>query len=104
MPKAQKDPENDPKVLRLKIEKLEKTIEMQNRLISVLREMPGCKDAKIPMEDPQKEPQEGIAPDAAATKAKKATSQVQAGARHEVQSGSAGTRSDDQTKRVRTGG
>src|SRR6185437_5953 len=38
-----KDPESDPKVLRKKIEALEKTVAMQDRLIAILREMPGCK-------------------------------------------------------------
>src|SRR5690606_21934758 len=43
-----KDPENDPKILKQRIVELEKKVWAQERLISILREMPGCKDAKIP--------------------------------------------------------
>ena len=98
-----KSPENDPQELRKMIVKLERTVAMQDRLISVLREMPGCKDAKIPMEDPQEGmTPEGMPQDAAATRAaKKATGQVPAGARHEAQSNSNGTGSPDHAKRVR---
>ena len=44
--------EDDPKKLKKKIAELEIIIERQNRLITVLRTMPGCHDASIPMEEP----------------------------------------------------
>lgn len=58
-------PEEDPKVLKARIAELEKLVATQNRLISVLREMPGCRDATIPMEETPSEisaqsPTEGI--------------------------------------------
>lgn len=86
------NPEEDPKKLQKKIAELEKHIAMQDRLISVLREMPGCRDASIPMEaevpkapvQTRKEPQEHAAPPpAAATTTKKGKAAVPTGARHE---------------------
>lgn len=96
-----KDPENDPKILRERIAKLEKQVWAQERLISILREMPGCKDAKIPMETPEVHPsQEGTKPDAK-SQTKKTTSPIPAGVRHEGQPDRAGTQTEDLAKRTR---
>jgi hypothetical protein len=52
-PKSRKNPEesmnpaDNPKELRKKIAELEKTIAMQDRMIAVLREMPGCRDVRL---------------------------------------------------------
>ena len=43
-------PNEDPKALLKKIQKLEEVIRQQEMLIQVLRTMPGCKDVTIPME------------------------------------------------------
>jgi hypothetical protein len=40
-------PENDVKALLKKIAELERTIEMQSRLIAIFREMPGCRTASL---------------------------------------------------------
>lgn len=50
------DPSEDPKTLRKRIVDLERTIAMQDRLIAVLREMPGCREVQTPEPQP---PQEG---------------------------------------------
>ena len=39
------DPTDDPKMLRKKIAELEKVVATQERLIAILREMPGCREA-----------------------------------------------------------
>jgi len=44
------NPEDDPKILRKRIAELEKKVEMQDRLIAVLRMMPGCHDVELPKE------------------------------------------------------
>jgi hypothetical protein len=44
--------EDDPKKLKKKIAELEIIVERQNHLIAILRTMPGCHDASIPMEKP----------------------------------------------------
>lgn len=49
------NPNEDPKALQKKIKELEETIRRQDLLIAVLRSMPGCRDAKIPMEEDQEE-------------------------------------------------
>lgn len=88
------DPQEDPKKLQKRILELEQQIRNQDRLISVLREMPGCRDASIPMEEPlqlettRKEPQAN-----AGTKAKKGKTAVPTGARHEGGPNSPGGRS-----------
>lgn len=99
-------PENNPRLLRKRIEELERTVNMQDRLISVLREMPGCRDAKIPMEtETEVTPQGGVSTDAISAKtAKKAAGPAPTGARHEVQSGGNGARPEDIAKRVRPSG
>ena len=99
------NPEHDPRILRKRIEALEKTVSMQERLISILREMPGCRDAKIPMETEVQPPHQGeTTADASPAKtAKKATGLVPTGARHDVQSGGGGARPEDLAKRVRQG-
>lgn len=97
------NPEEDPKKLQKKIAELQKHIAMQDRLISVLREMPGCRDASIPMEETlvgslttRKEP-----PVHATTPAKKAAlpqkskTPVPTGARSESRSNPSGGRSGD---------
>jgi hypothetical protein len=94
-------PENNPRLLRQRIEELEKTISMQERLIAVLREMPGCRDAKIPMETDTETPSQGASDAISAKQAKKATGPTPTGARHEVQPGGGGTRTEDPAKRVR---
>lgn len=47
--------EIDPKKLMKRIAELEKTVADQDRLIAVLRMMPGCRDVSIPMEEPLEE-------------------------------------------------
>ena len=42
--------EEDPKYLMKRIAELERTVAMQDRLISILREMPGCKQVGLPEE------------------------------------------------------
>ena len=42
--------EENPKALKKRIAELEKQVMMQERLISILREMPGCKQVKLPQE------------------------------------------------------
>ena len=49
------NPNEDPKALLKKIKELEETVRRQDLLIAVLRSMPGCRDAKIPMEEDQVE-------------------------------------------------
>jgi len=49
------NPNEDPKALLKKIKELEETVRRQDLLIAVLRSMPGCRDAKIPMEEDQLE-------------------------------------------------
>ena len=48
-------PNEDPKALLKKIKELEENLRRQDLLIAVLRSMPGCRDAKIPMEEDQEE-------------------------------------------------
>ena len=99
-----KDPENDPQALRKRIEELEKTVSMQERLISVLREMPGCRDAKIPMETPEERvTQEGIKLNAAKPSTQKTKGPIPTGARHEALSGGNETGTEDSAKRSRPG-
>lgn len=64
------DPSEDPKTLRRRIAELERTIAMQDRLIAVLREMPGCREVQTP-EPPlpkggkgARKPKKGILPGA----------------------------------------
>jgi hypothetical protein len=47
-------PNEDPKALLKRIEKLEQTIRQQEMLIQVLRTMPGCRDVSMPMEAEEK--------------------------------------------------
>lgn len=49
------NPNEDPKALLKRIRELEETVRRQDLLIAVLRSMPGCRDAKIPMEEDQEE-------------------------------------------------
>ena len=53
------DPSEDPKILRKRIAELERTIAMQDRLIAVLREMPGCREVQMPEPQPPKEGKRG---------------------------------------------
>lgn len=82
------NPEDDPKILRKRIAELERHVAMQDRLIAVLREMPGCRDASIPMN-------EILQGEKNARKAKKA--KIQAGARHEGGAMASGGSEDDPT-------
>jgi hypothetical protein len=45
--------EDDPKYLKKKIADLEQTIVSLRFLIDILKEMPGCKDVTIPLDDPE---------------------------------------------------
>jgi len=45
--------EDDPKYLKRKIADLEQTIYSLRQLIDILKEMPGCKDVTIPLDDPK---------------------------------------------------
>ena len=99
------DPENDPQSLRKRIAELERTVYVQERLISVLREMPGCRDAKIPIETPEEAASsEGMRANAAKpTTTQKAASPLPAGARHEVPQAGSGAGPQDSAKRARPG-
>ena len=67
--------DEDPKYLQKKIAELEKVIQMQDRLIAVMREMPGCKDVAVM---PSKTPKlQGVK-----SRAKRKT-KIQPGAHHE---------------------
>jgi uncharacterized coiled-coil protein SlyX len=97
------NPEEDPKKLQKKIAELESHIAMQDRLISVLREMPGCRDASIPMEEaPQaliatrKDLETQHATKTAQT-AKKGKTAVPTGVRNEGGTNSPRGRSEDKT-------
>ena len=74
-PKARKgvvplDPMDDPKALRKRIGELERLVATQDRLISILREMPGCREVRLPEAEAPKEgkrgrkPRKGILPGA----------------------------------------
>lgn len=45
--------EDDPKYLRRRIADLEQTVYSLRQLIEILKEMPGCKDVTIPLDDPE---------------------------------------------------
>lgn len=69
--------EEDPKYLKKKIAELEKVIQMQDRLIAVMREMPGCKDVTM-MDVPPKAPKlQGV------KRRAKTAKKIQPGAHHE---------------------
>lgn len=73
------NPEQDPKALSKRIKELEELVRRQDLLIAVLRSMPGCRDAKIPMEEDQTEEK----------RARKTTTEVPTGARNEGRKGAA---------------
>lgn len=54
-----KNPQEDPKVLRKRIEELEKKLVTQSRLIAILRTFPGNKGVKLPDEEQVPSPAAG---------------------------------------------
>ena len=53
--------EDDPKMLKKKIQKLEQKIEIQQQLIDILGELPGNRERKLPATKPRKNPGKKIA-------------------------------------------
>ena len=56
------DPMDDPKALRKRIGELERLVATQDRLIAILREMPGCREVRLPEAEPPKEGKRGRKP------------------------------------------